>query len=47
MKELLSGSTKYLTYKELYKHALDVDNKIRASRKLAITKRETRILLTS
>jgi hypothetical protein len=45
MRELLSGSIKYLTYKKLYKHALDVDNEVRASRKLAITKKETRILL--
>jgi hypothetical protein len=45
VRELLSGSIKYLIYKELYEYVLDVDNKIRASRKLAITKREIRILL--
>jgi hypothetical protein len=47
IRELLSGSIKYLTYKILYEHVLDVDNKIRTSRKLAIAKRETRILLIS
>jgi hypothetical protein len=45
IKELLSGSTKRLIYKELYEHALDVDNKVRTSRKLAIAKKEIRILL--
>jgi archaeosine-15-forming tRNA-guanine transglycosylase len=45
VRELLSGSIKYLTYKKLYKYILDVDNKIRASRKLAIVKKEIRILL--
>jgi hypothetical protein len=44
IKKLLSGSTRRLTYKELYKHVLDVDNKVRTSRKLAIVKREIRIL---
>jgi hypothetical protein len=44
-RELLSGSIKYLIYKKLYKYILDVDNKVRTSRKLAIAKRKTRILL--
>jgi hypothetical protein len=47
VRELLSGSIKYLIYKILYKYILDVDNKIRTSRKLAIIKREIRILPTS
>jgi hypothetical protein len=45
IRELLSGSIKRLIYKELYKYILDVDNKIRISRKLAIIKKEIRILL--
>jgi hypothetical protein len=45
IRELFSGSIKHLTYKKLYKYILDVDNKIRISRKLAIAKKETRTLL--
>jgi hypothetical protein len=40
IRKLLSDSTRRLTYKKLYKHILDVDNKIRASRKLAIIKKK-------
>jgi hypothetical protein len=47
VRELLSGSARRLTYEELCEHALDVDNKVRASRKLAIAKREIRTLPTS
>jgi hypothetical protein len=45
VREFFSGSIKYLIYKKLYKYILDVDNEVRASRKLVIAKRETRILL--
>jgi hypothetical protein len=45
VRELLSGSIKYLIYKKKNKYILDVDNKIRTSRKLAIAKKKTRILL--
>ena len=47
IRELLSGSARRLTYKKLYKYILNVDNKVRTNRKLAIAKRETRILLIS
>jgi hypothetical protein len=45
IRELLSGSIRRLTYKELYKYILDVDNKVRISQKLVIAKKKIRILL--
>ena len=39
VRELLSVSTRRLTYKELCKSALDVDIKVHTNQKLAITKR--------
>jgi hypothetical protein len=45
IRKLFSGSIKYLIYKKLYKYILDVDNKIRISRKLVIIKKKIRILL--
>lgn len=47
VREILSGSTRRLTYKELCEYTLDVDNEVRTNRKLAIAKKEARAPLAS
>ncbi len=42
VREILSGSTRRLSYKELCEYTLDVDNEVRINQKLAKAKKEAR-----